>query len=397
MERSRSAAPSSARTRSPKRTRAAPGSSGGNDALTAAALAAGHNLSAYDHVIFAWPQASSCGWAGLGYVPGTYTYNNGSFSLRVIAHELSHNLGIGHASSLTCTSGGTVVALSSTCTYSEYGDPFTVMGSGSTYHNDGEQLGEIGWLGAGELKTVVPDGGTYSLKPVLGSTPGSAMVLRIARGDGTWFFLDVRTTYGATFDTFAPGSPAVTGVMIRLSPDAGTPIHTPQNTKLIDTTPGTATFNDAPLAVGMTLDDPVSHIAITTMSVDASGATVRVSTTGGPTVPSAFSATAAGPNRGRSHVASGHGRNGRDQLHDPPRRCPAGDAAAASVSFQDTGVTASDGLPVLDHGHGRSSNIVSPSGDCRGDHAGRPAVRPEPAHGTVGLDRPPRHRRRPSR
>ncbi|HTC85109.1 MAG TPA: hypothetical protein VK656_00290 [Candidatus Acidoferrum sp.] len=267
----------------------------GNDA-EAAALAAGHDLSSYDHVIFAWPGASSCGWAGLGYMPGPYTYNNGSFSLRVLAHEMSHNLGVNHASSLTCTSGSSVVALSSSCTYSEYGDPFTVMGSGSTFHNDGEQLGELGWLGTGELKTVVADGGTYSLKPVLGSTPGSAMVLRIARGDGTSFYLDVRTPYGPYFDTFAPGSPAVGGVMIRLSPDAGTPQSSPQNTKLIDTTPETSTFADAALTVGRTLTDPVSHITITTVSLDATGATVQIATSVGPTAPSAFTATAAGPN-----------------------------------------------------------------------------------------------------
>ena len=266
----------------------------GDDA-TAAALAAGHDLSAFDHVIFAWPQASSCGWAGLGYMPGPYTYNNGSFSLRVLAHELSHNLGVNHASTLTCTSGASVVSLSSTCTYTEYGDPFTVMGSGSSFHNDGEQLGELGFLGIGELKTVMPDGGTYTLKPVLGSTPGSAMVLRVARGDGTSFFLDVRTPYGAYFDTFAAGSSAVSGVMIRLSQDAGVPLHGPQNTKLIDTNPQTATFTDAALAVGRTLTDPVSHISITTVSLDATGATVLIATSVGPMVPGAFTATAAGP------------------------------------------------------------------------------------------------------
>jgi chitodextrinase len=261
----------------------------------AAANAAGADLGSYDHVVFAWPYASSCGWAGLGYMPGQYTFNNGSFSLRVLAHELSHNLGINHASSLTCTSGATVVALSSTCSYSEYGDPFTVMGSGNSYHNDGEQLGELGWLGAGEMRTVTPDGGTYSLTPVLGSAPGSTKVLRIARGDGTSFYLDVRTPEGPYFDVFTPGSPAVSGVMIRLSADAGSPTWFPQNTKLIDTTPGTTSFADAALTVGRTLSDPVSHISITTVSVDGSGATVRVSESQPPSAAGSFRATAAGP------------------------------------------------------------------------------------------------------
>ena len=312
----------------------------GTDAMAAAA-AAGHNVSGYDHVIFAWPTASSCGWAGLGYVPGAYTYNNGSFSLRVLAHELSHNLGIGHASSLTCTSGATVVALSSTCSFSEYGDPFTVMGSGSSYHNDGEQLGEMGWLRAGELTTVTPNGSTYTLKPVLGSTPGSAMVLRIARGDGTWFFLDVRTTVGPYFDTFAAGSAAVTGVMIRLSPDSGAPIRNPQNTKLIDTNPATSTFYDAPLAVGKTLDDPVSHISITTLSVDASGATVRVSTSGGPNVPSAFTATATGPTAVDLAWQAATGGNVATAYTLLRDGAPLATLPASARSFHDAGVSAS--------------------------------------------------------
>jgi chitodextrinase len=259
------------------------------------ANAAGANLASYDHVVFAWPFASSCGWAGLGYMPGAYTFNNGSFSLRVLAHELSHNFGINHASSLTCTSGATVVALSSTCSYSEYGDPFTVMGSGATYHNDGEQLGELGWLLPGEIETVTPDGGTYRLTPVLGSTPGSVKVLRIARGGGTSFYVDVWTPDGPYFDDFAPGSAAVSGVMVRLSADDGSPTWSPQNTKLVDTTPGTASFADAALTVGRILIDPVSHISIATVSLDASGASVRISESEAPSAPGSFSATAAGP------------------------------------------------------------------------------------------------------
>ncbi len=108
---------------------------------TAKAQAAGVNLNNFDHVVFAWPYASSCGWAGMGYMPGPTSWNNGSFSLRVLAHELSHNFGTNHASSLQCTQGATIVSLSATCSYNEYGDPFSVMGAGNTYHNDGEQVG----------------------------------------------------------------------------------------------------------------------------------------------------------------------------------------------------------------------------------------------------------------
>ena len=305
----------------------------------AAAAAAGVNLGAFDHVVFAWPFASSCGWAGMGYMPGPTTWNNGSFSLRVLAHELSHNFGTNHASTLQCTQGATVVALSDTCTYNEYGDPFSVMGSGSTYHNDGEQLGELGWLRSGEIATVLP-GATYKLGPILGSPAGSPKVLRVVRASGASFFLDVRATYGSYFDTFAAGSPAVTGVMIRLSADAGTPTYAPTNTKLIDTTPSTGTYTDAALAVGRTLTAPVSGISITTISLDASGATVRITEPVPPSAPGALAGTPYGPHAtdlswaaATDNVAVTGYRLQRDGVD-------LATLGASALSFHDTGLAA---------------------------------------------------------
>lgn len=260
----------------------------------AKAQAAGVNLASFDHVVFAWPYASSCGWAGMGYMPGPTSWNNGSFNLRVLAHELSHNFGTNHASSLQCTQGATIVSLSATCSYNEYGDPFSVMGAGNTYHNDGEQVGELGWLKAGELVTVVP-GGTYAVTPLLTGSAGSPKVLRIVRQSGTSFFVDIRVTFGPNFDKFTAGSPSVTGVMIRLSSDAGVPIWSPTNTMLVDTTPGTSSYLDAPLAVGQTLTDPVSHISITTLAVDASGASIRVTESVAPSAPAGLSGAPFGP------------------------------------------------------------------------------------------------------
>ena len=256
----------------------------------AAAQAAGVSFSTYTNIVFAWPHTSSCGWAGLGYMPGNYTYNNGALGLRVIAHELSHNFGINHASSLSCTSGGVRVAVSSSCTYSEYGDPFTVMGGGSTFHNDGEQVGEMGWLASSEVRTVVP-GASYLVQPLLGTAAGTVKVLRVPRADGTSFFIDVRVPYGSSFDRWGVSDPAVTGVMVRVSPGTAARTSSPRNTKLVDTHPETATFADAPLGVGRTLADPVSALRITTMSLDGNGAVVQVLETIAPSAPGPLSAT----------------------------------------------------------------------------------------------------------
>ena len=83
--------------------------------------------------------------------------------------------------------------------------------------------------------------------------------------------------------------------MIRLSSDAGVPIWSPTNTKLVDTTPGTSSYLDAPLTVGQTLTDPVSHISITTLSVDASGASIRVTESVAPSAPAALGGVPFGP------------------------------------------------------------------------------------------------------
>ena len=61
-------------------------------------------------------------------MPGKYSWLNGSggMSLRVMAHELGHNVGTHHASSMSCTVSGVRVSLatnSSSCTSSEYGTP----------------------------------------------------------------------------------------------------------------------------------------------------------------------------------------------------------------------------------------------------------------------------------
>jgi chitodextrinase len=247
------------------------------------ATAAGVNLSAYQYVVYAFPQATSCGWAGLAYLPGTSSWINGAMTLRVVSHEVSHNLGVHHASTLACSTG----TFTGTCTQSEYGDPFTVMGSAQTRHHVNWHRAQLGWLT--DVQTVTTSG-TYLVTPA--ELSGTPRLVRVARSDGTYLNLEFRQPWGI-FDNFPAGDPVVNGVSIRIAPATTSIVQS----KLVDATPGTATFSDAALAVGQTVVDPTTGVSITTVSVGPSGASVSIQTPGGgdmqpPTGPASLSATA---------------------------------------------------------------------------------------------------------
>ena len=248
------------------------------------ATAAGVNLSAYQYVVYAFPSATSCGWAGLAYLPGTSSWINGAMSLRVVSHELSHNLGVHHASSLACSTG----TFTGTCSQSEYGDPFTVMGGASTRHHVNWHRAQLGWLP--DVQTVSASG-TYLLTPA--ELSGTPRLVRVARSDGTYLNLEFRQPWGTMFDNFSAGDPVVNGVSIRIAPATTSIVQS----KLVDANPSTSTFSDAALGVGKTVVDPLTGVSITTLSVGPTGASVSIQMPGGgdmqaPTGPASLSATA---------------------------------------------------------------------------------------------------------
>jgi chitodextrinase len=241
----------------------------------AAATAAGVNLSAYSQIQYVHTYLGSCGWSGLAYVPGRDSWLNQALNLRVSAHELSHNYGVHHASTMSCSEGGVRVTLSATssnCSSNEYGDPFSILGSSSTRHTHNQQLASMGWITGGNLQTITTSG-TYTIGAAADANATSPRGVRIARGNGTWFYLELRQPFGSQFDNFNASDPAVNGVSIRISYDWTTIVQS----QLLDTTPATSTYGDAPLAVGASFFDPLSGVSVTTVSVAGGVATVNVS------------------------------------------------------------------------------------------------------------------------
>ena len=121
-------------------------------AANSAAAADGFSVNNYDNVVYVFPYATGCHWGGLAYKPGTQAWLNGPFAmnLHTMAHELGHNFGTDHAASISCTQNGVRVSLSLMSVrrvpYSEYGDPFSVMGVGTKQHTDIARAANYGWL-----------------------------------------------------------------------------------------------------------------------------------------------------------------------------------------------------------------------------------------------------------
>jgi hypothetical protein len=261
-----------------------------------AATNAGAVLDAYKNLIYMFPQQISCPWGGLAGVGGASgpigggpvgALINGHAGGGVIIHELGHTFGLFHAASWTCTKGGVRVQISDSCTVNEYGDPFDAMGN-SSRHNSGWNLAKLGFLAPGNVEAIETSG-TYSMRSALHPTTDPT-VLRIPRdraadGDVTsWYYLEVREN-GGIFENVADATD--TGVSIRVAP---APRDFAPETLLLDANPGTATFQDAPLAAGETFNG--GPVQVKTLS--AGGGTAAVTVTldeEPPTVPTDLTAS----------------------------------------------------------------------------------------------------------
>lgn len=237
-------------------------------AAASLAKAEGVDLSAYDHTIYVFPSVASCPWLGSAQTPGKELYIHGPFTLRVVGHEIGHNLGVHHAASYRCMDAtGRRTSLGGTCIENEYGDPFDIMGAAASRHGSNFHKAQWGWLS----EQTIGESGTYALAPAAHPVSESRL-LRIPRPSGTFLYLEYRQPFGTYFEKFSPDDPAVLGVSIRLAED----LDEIELSRLIDTVPESGSFDDAPLGVGRTFTDTRARITITTESISPAGAVVRI-------------------------------------------------------------------------------------------------------------------------
>jgi hypothetical protein len=244
-----------------------------------AATAAGYNLSAYSHYVYAFPQ-NACGGQGVGTVGGSPSeaWIIGSLDLKVLSHELGHNFGLYHSRALDC--GNSV--LGTNCSVFEYGDRIDTMGNVSAGHFNAFQKERLGWLdyGISPPITTVQESGLYVIEPLEteGNGPKGLAILKSTdptTGQQTWYYVEYRQAVG--FDSFlATNSNVLNGIVVHTgSPSNG------NSSYLLDMTPASGLQNwsdwsDPALVEGRSFFDPDSGVTISTMSVSSTGAVVSV-------------------------------------------------------------------------------------------------------------------------
>ncbi|WP_436735664.1 LAETG motif-containing sortase-dependent surface protein [Streptomyces sp. BBFR102] len=137
-------------------------------ALTEKGLVRGED---YESLSIIFPaQKTGCAWAGLGSVPGPYTWINlyGTASgLGVLGHEFGHNLGLGHQGRERCTDGDLV-----NCEKNGTSSKSLMGGGGPAAGFSAPEMIRTGWLSGSEAVEVT-ESGTFTLRPLHGEGGGT--------------------------------------------------------------------------------------------------------------------------------------------------------------------------------------------------------------------------------
>jgi hypothetical protein len=166
-------------------------------AASAAALAAGFDPAKYDRVVYVHP-AAGCPWSGVTLAATVFL--NGAVTTHLVAHELGHSFGLGHANLTDCKRHG--------CGALEYGDPYDTMGVGSGDFSAKAKF-DLGWLTGISRPTR---NGTYDLAPIeRPSRKAQAFVVTTANDQ---YWIEFRASPAQNGDGQQTGG---AGVIIRVS------------------------------------------------------------------------------------------------------------------------------------------------------------------------------------
>lgn len=237
----------------------------------------------YDFLFIEVPPVK-CGWAAVASMPGRNIFAQGSGHKHWMwQHEFGHNLGGPHSTALQgCAVRNGAVRLDDNCRVTRAGDPSDTLNGGGRRLFPLPYVLFAGWRGEADVPLVSE--GTYRLAPLFAAAAGSHTVrgLRVLRSDGSYLTLEHRQRhpftiehhqlYPGAYEDWPFGSAFSGGLIARVARFSSSSVRS----QIIDAAPFTSSLDDAPLRIGQSLDDPLSGVRVTLLSVDASGAQVRV-------------------------------------------------------------------------------------------------------------------------
>jgi hypothetical protein len=222
---------------------------------------------------YAWGEEGS--WSS----PAQNTWFNGRVDGNVFSHELGHNIGLMHASTINCE-GETFSDEPLGCTTDEYGSRLSIMGTGGIGHLNAIEKWYLTWF-AGCNGVHVRQSGTFTLLPIELACNGiQALQIPMPKKFRTfstpqseeptpakYYYLELRTNQGLDTGTTAQ-------VFVHVSDEIKPTTENSARTLLLDMNPTTPVFDG--LHAGESYTDPSGDLTFRIESVTDEKAMVTV-------------------------------------------------------------------------------------------------------------------------